>query len=79
MMAVQLALGKNPPTIEPGAPDQLFETRFASGANILGDGALSKPQYAVARDGRFLMNLAVEEAVAAPITIVLNWDAGIQE
>jgi Tol biopolymer transport system component len=78
MMAVRLALGKNPPTIEPEAPVELFETRFASGANIPGD-TLSKPQYAVARDGRFLMNVAVEEAVAAPITIVLNWDAGIQK
>ena len=30
-------------------------------------------QYAVAPDGRFLINVTVEEATASPITVVLNW------
>ena len=36
---------------------------------------LSKAQYAVAADGRFLMNLDAEAQSGAPITIVLNWTA----
>ena len=34
----------------------------------------AKPQYAVARDGRFLVNMAVEETTP-PITVILNWNA----
>lgn len=34
---------------------------------------------AVAPDGRFLMNVAVEGATQPPITIVLNWDAGLKK
>jgi len=37
------------------------------------DGAVgSKPQYAVSRDGRFLINTAVESA-SAPIVVSVNW------
>jgi hypothetical protein len=32
----------------------------------------NRPQYAVARDGRFLINQPVGDA-AAPITLILNW------
>ena len=46
----------------------LFQTHLASGTNVLG----SKPQYDVARDGRFLLNTAVESA-SAPIVVSLNW------
>jgi hypothetical protein len=41
--------------------------------------ASRKQQYAVAPDGRFLMNVTVGEAAAAPITIVLNWEAGLKK
>ena len=37
-------------------------------------GGAQRPQYEVAPDGRFLMNLAVD-LPASPITVVLNWDA----
>jgi tetrahydromethanopterin S-methyltransferase subunit D len=71
-MAVPIAVGANPQTLERGAPVPLFQTRLASGAGI--SGLMAKPQYAVASDGRrFLMNVAVEAAAAPPITIVLNW------
>ena len=40
---------------------------------------VTKPQYAVAPDGRFLMNVAVEEVTGSPITIVLNWDAALKK
>ena len=33
--------------------------------------------YAVAPDGRFLMNNVVEDTAPSPITIVLNWEAGL--
>jgi hypothetical protein len=31
------------------------------------------PQYDVTRDGRFLINTIVDEATAAPITLIQNW------
>jgi Tol biopolymer transport system component len=78
LMAVPIALGKDGQTIEPGTPVPLFPTRLASGANILA-GALAKAQYAVARDGRFLLNAAVDEGATSPITIVLNWEAVLKK
>ena len=36
--------------------------------NVLGN----KPQYAVSRDGRFLLNTALESA-SAPIVVSVNW------
>ena len=53
----------------------LFPTRLASGAYVIAAGYASMAQYAVAPDGRFLMNVAADEAVTAPITIVQNWPA----
>lgn len=60
-----------------GAPERLFRTRLASGANI--SGLMSKPQYSVAFDGRFLMNMSVEGATAPPIIVDLNWDAALKK
>jgi hypothetical protein len=35
-------------------------------------------QYAVARDGQtFLINVATEEAVTSPTTLILNWKPGV--
>jgi hypothetical protein len=78
LMAVSIAVGADSQTVEAGAPVPLFATRLASGSNIPG-GVMSKPQYAVASDGRFLMNVAVEGATAPPITVVLNWDAALKK
>ena len=77
LMAVPIAVGADP-TLEAGAPVPLFRTRLASGASIASSGC-SKPQYAVAPDGRFLMNMTVEEATASPITVVLNWDVALKK
>ena len=49
-------------------PVPLFQTHLATGINVLG----SKPQYVVSRDGRFLLNTAVESA-PAPIVMSVNW------
>jgi hypothetical protein len=36
--------------------------------------------YAAARDGRrFLISWATEEAQSAPVTVVLNWTAGLNK
>jgi hypothetical protein len=78
LMAVPIALGKDGQTIEPGTPVPLFPTRLASGANIV-SGTMSKAQYAVARDGRFLLNTAVDEGTTSPITVMLNWDAVLKK
>ena len=54
--------------IETGTPAPLFSTRIVGGvANLL------RTQYAVSRDGRFLINQLAEESTAAPITLILNW------
>jgi hypothetical protein len=53
--------------IEVGAPVSLFQTR------MVGDGdANVMHQYAVSRDGRFLISQR-EESATTPITLILNW------
>lgn len=66
MMAVSLTLTGASPEVKEPVP--LFQTHLATGTNVLG----SKPQYAVARDGRFLLNTAIDSA-SAPIVVSVNW------
>jgi serine/threonine-protein kinase len=73
LMAVRLERGQDMQSLTPGTPQRLFQTRLATGANVSG----TKPQYAVAKDGRFLMNVRVDEARPAPLTIVLNGMAAL--
>jgi dipeptidyl aminopeptidase/acylaminoacyl peptidase len=75
LMAVPIAPGKDGQTLEVGAAVPLFPTRLATGGNVLG----VKPQYAVAPDGRFLLNVRADEDTAPPITVVLNWQAGLKK
>jgi hypothetical protein len=42
------------------------------GSQVLG----LSPQYDVAADGRFLVNVTAEESVTPPITLLLNWARG---
>jgi Tol biopolymer transport system component len=56
-------------SLEPAAPVPLFEARLATGPNTIP----GRPQYAVAADGRFLMNIRVGDTDAPPIAIVSNW------
>jgi Tol biopolymer transport system component len=51
------------------APIALFPTRTAGGAVP----NLQKQQFAVTKDGRFLINASVESGSESPITLVLNW------
>jgi len=71
LMAVSVTPAKDGRTLELAAPAALFPTRLATGSNVTS----VKPQYAVSRDGRFLLNVRVVEDAAAPITIVQNWMA----
>ena len=67
MMAVPVtAAGAS---FETGTPVALFPTRIVDGGTV----ASNRPQYDVARDGRFLINQPVRDATAAPITLILNW------
>jgi Tol biopolymer transport system component len=66
MMAASIALGGASPSVK--LPVALFQTHLATGVNVLGN----KPQYAVARDGRFLLNTAIESA-SPPIVVAVNW------
>lgn len=52
-------------TITPGTPAALFRAHMVEGSQ--------KPQYDVARDGRFLINTELESASTEPIHLLLNW------
>jgi Tol biopolymer transport system component len=56
-------------TFAAGPPVALFPTRIVEGGTI----AQGRPQYAVAADGRFLINQPVADAAVPPITLILNW------
>jgi eukaryotic-like serine/threonine-protein kinase len=66
LMAAAVALGGSTPDVK--LPVALFQTYLATGTNVVGN----KPQYAVSRDGRFLLNAAVESP-SAPIVVAFNW------
>jgi Tol biopolymer transport system component len=74
LMAVPVATNQDGKTPGLGVPAPLFGTRLATGAGV----TAGRPEYAVAPDGRFLMNTVVEDTAPAPITIVLNWDSGLK-
>jgi hypothetical protein len=64
MMAVDITVGE---TVESGMPRVLFETGLTFDP--------THDQYAVTSDGqRFLVRMPVAES--APITVVVNWEAG---
>jgi hypothetical protein len=58
-------------SFEAASPVALFPTRIVGGGGT--SGAVSKHQYAVSADGRFLINVPAGESTAAPITLILNW------
>jgi dipeptidyl aminopeptidase/acylaminoacyl peptidase len=69
LMAVSIAARTGSQALVVGAPVPLFSTRLATGANVTG----TKPQYAVAPDGRFLLNARVDEGASPPLGVVVNW------
>jgi len=79
LMAVPIRPASDTHALEHDPPVPLFPTRLATGANIAPAGFLARAQYAVAPDGRFLMNVAAADAVTSPITIVQNWTVGLKK
>jgi Tol biopolymer transport system component len=61
--------------LEIGAPAALFDARIGTPSGSLG--AIARQQYDVSADGqRFLINRTSSEP--SPITVVLNWTAGLK-
>jgi hypothetical protein len=52
-------------TFVPGTPEALFQTHIAPG--------VSRPNYDVARDGRFLIDTELDDTSTEPIHLLLNW------
>ena len=78
MMATPIAVASDANALSPGAPVALFASRLVTGGNTGIGGFASKAEYAVTRDGRFLMNVTPEESAAvSPITIVQNWTTAL--
>jgi WD40 repeat protein len=77
MMAAPIRVAVDGRTLSPGAPVALFATRLTTG-NTGNAGYTSRAQYAVAPDGRFLLNVSADDAAASPITIVQNWTVGLK-
>ena len=77
LVAIPLRFGPDGRTVDPDPPHALFASRLGTGANIAPTGFDARPQYAVGRDGRFLLNIAAEQPAAPPIVVVLNWPAGV--
>ena len=75
LMATPMATDADGQALTPGTPVALFAARLATGTSVTVGSYTGRPQYAVARDGRFLMNVAVDAEATPPIAIVLNWDA----
>jgi len=79
MMAVDVTLS---PTFKAGIPKELFAAPISGGG---GGGVTSVTRYDVTADGqRFFINtVGVGEAngasVSSPITVVLNWQAGLKK
>ena len=57
-------------TFDAGAPKTLFATGLAGNGIVL-----FNPQYAVSRDGRFLITQPTEQSGSSPITLILNWNS----
>jgi len=74
-MAAPIHVGSASGTLAPGMPVALFSMRLAIGGNVGTGGVLSRTQYAVAPDGRFLLNVTTDDTAAAPITLVVSWPA----
>ncbi|HEV3215605.1 MAG TPA: protein kinase, partial [Vicinamibacterales bacterium] len=79
LTAVPIGVAPQARALTVGAPVALFPTHLAIGAGISLTGYQSRALYAIAADGRFLMNVTLEEDRPAPITIVQNWTAALKK
>ena len=63
--AITVQAGSITRSIIPSQPAALFTANFVRSA--------ARPQYDVARDGRFLVNVELNDAATPPITLLMNW------
>ncbi len=64
---------KGDSTFQAGLPRELFDARVSGLTDV-------RFHYAVSRDGqRFLVNSLSEGEGTSPITVVLNWTAGLKK
>lgn len=64
------------PTFIAAVPQPLFDTRTSP----IFPGGFSASYYAVSGDGqRFIVNTLVGDSAATPLTVVLNWSAGVKK
>ena len=70
LMAVTIRPSADGSGVSVGTPVELFESRIYRGGTQM---SLYKFQYAVAPDGRFLINEAVADDVSSPLIVALNW------
>ena len=76
LMAVRLQPSADGSRLIPGTPEELFVTEIAGGAAQPFD---FKQFYDVAPDGQsFVMAVTPEDQTTEPITVILNWEAGIE-
>ena len=66
LMAAEVKLGSK---FKAGVPKPLFNVRLSRDMD---------PLFDVTRDGRFLIPVQVEQPAKTPITVVVNWQAGLQ-
>jgi serine/threonine protein kinase len=77
LVAVPIQSSTDGAAVNAGSPRVLFATRMSLRGTVGIAGALSRAQYAVAPDGRFLMLLNAEDPLF-PINIILNWPASLR-
>jgi Tol biopolymer transport system component len=65
-------------SLETAAPSALFQKRLSSDT-FNGGGSIPSRNYSVSADGRFLMNVTDSDSVFTPITVILNWAAGLKK
>jgi eukaryotic-like serine/threonine-protein kinase len=75
LMSVPMRETADGKSLDPGSPIALFTARLATGLNIY-PAVGTKQQYAVAPDGRFLINMPVTGGSIPPITIAVGWQSG---
>jgi len=68
-MLMAVAVSLNAASVDVGASSPLFRSRFRS----------ENFPYAVASDGRFLVNRAVDDQTPSGITLVVNWPAALRK
>lgn len=69
-----MAVPVSPGAARFGVPKPLFQTRVPTGVSML------RTHYVPSRDGnRFLVSVRTGEPMPVPITVVLNWTAGLKK